>query len=179
MCTEEDFWIGSHDMDSDRSWEWIDSSPWTYSNWARVEHTGAWWLQNCGHMYALDGQLGGRQYEASQWHIVTCDLAYNFVCEQSASTIPRVEHCNVTNTLCLPTTTSTTTTTTTTTTVTTTTTTTDPTTTTVTTTTTSTTLAKTTTTTTTTTTKTTTTIATGSTTSLPGNPSIWHSFFLF
>merc|ERR1711872_361503 len=35
MCTEEDFWIGSHDKDSDRFWEWTDSSPWTFANWAR------------------------------------------------------------------------------------------------------------------------------------------------
>merc|ERR1719320_564112 len=103
--------IGSHDKDADRSWEWTDTTPWTYANWARVEHTGDWWLQNCGHMFANDGTTPrGRQFSAAEWHIVMCDLSYNFVCEQPAYTRPRHEVCNTTTTLCLPTTTTTSTT---------------------------------------------------------------------
>ena len=103
LCTKEDFWIGSHDKNSDRSWEWSDKTPWTYTNWARVEHTGDWWLQNCAHMFALGGELGGNEYTAGQWHIIECGLDYNFVCQQPASITPRAEPCNTTTTLCLPT----------------------------------------------------------------------------
>merc|ERR1712013_717483 len=47
---------------------------------------------------------------AAEWHIVMCDLSYNFVCEQPAYSRPRHEVCNTTTTLCLPTTTTTSTT---------------------------------------------------------------------
>ena len=103
LCTKEDFWIGSHDKNSDRSWEWSDKTPWTYTNWARVEHTGDWWLQNCAHMFALGGELGGNEFTAGQWHIIECGLDYNFVCQQPASITLRAEPCNTTTTLCLPT----------------------------------------------------------------------------
>ena len=102
MCSKEDFWIGSHDKDSDRSWKWTDTSPWTYANWARVEHTGDWWLQNCAHMFALDGSLGGKNFTGGEWHIVMCHLHYNFVCEQPVSTRPMKQQCNEMRTLCAP-----------------------------------------------------------------------------
>merc|ERR1712013_454490 len=102
MCSKEDFWIGSHDKDSDRSWKWTDTSPWTYANWARVEHTGDWWLQNCAHMFALDGSLGGKNFTGGEWHIVMCHLQYNFVCEQPVSTRPMKQQCNEITTLCTP-----------------------------------------------------------------------------
>ena len=106
-CTQQDLWIGSHDDDADRHWRWTDSSEWEFAAWARVEHTGNWWEQQCGHMFALDGTLGGRRYAGGEWHIVMCSLRYNFVCQHpialsAAPTVCPTETCGIATPTIMP-----------------------------------------------------------------------------
>ena len=106
-CTQQDLWIGSHDDDADRHWRWTDQSEWEFAAWARVEHTGNWWEQQCGHMFALDGTLGGRRYAGGEWHIVMCSLRYNFVCQHpialsAAPTVCPTETCGIATPTIMP-----------------------------------------------------------------------------
>ncbi|XP_071827139.1 macrophage mannose receptor 1-like isoform X2 [Apostichopus japonicus] len=70
--TENNYWIGLNDLNSEDSWEWSDGSTNSYTNWNSNEPNNSNDRENCAAM---------RWSEDGSWNDADCDTTYYFICK--------------------------------------------------------------------------------------------------
>ena len=68
-------WIGATDWNKEGTWEWSDSSPFIFTDWAPGQPTRQR-IENCAQLYNTD------QYQQG-WNDLHCGSLLNFVCSTS------------------------------------------------------------------------------------------------
>ena len=77
-------WIGATDWNKEGTWEWSDSSPFIFTDWAPGQPTGQR-IENCAQLYNTD------QYQQG-WNDLHCGSLLNFVCSTSICPGIRMNH---------------------------------------------------------------------------------------
>lgn len=66
------WWIGLNDLSVEGTWEWIDGSAVTYTEWDSGEPSNSGGGEDCVHFIANQG---------TEWNDLGCSTSQNYVCE--------------------------------------------------------------------------------------------------
>ncbi|XP_032077963.1 C-type lectin mannose-binding isoform-like [Thamnophis elegans] len=73
LRTKTDVWIGLHDPNKTRTWEWSDRSHPNYFNWNTGEPNNAGGNEYCVQLRAQSG--------FKNWNDIRCDIIFPFICQ--------------------------------------------------------------------------------------------------
>ncbi|KAJ8026239.1 Contactin-associated protein 1 [Holothuria leucospilota] len=80
--TENAYWIGLHDLNSEGTWEWSDGSAYSYTAWTTGEPNNSNNNENCAVLtWSSDGT----------WNDANCDNTYYFICKYPLTTVSCAE----------------------------------------------------------------------------------------